>query len=101
MAGLATLRGFSWEKEFESQNYELLQASQKPFFILTTIQRWLSMVLDLIVSGLAVIVAILAIELRGSINPGFLGLALVNVVSTIYDHVPFSFQYFRTVDNTK
>jgi ABC-type uncharacterized transport system permease subunit len=41
------------------------------------------MVLDLIVSTLGIILAIIAIELRDSINPGFLGLALVNVVSYI------------------
>ena len=41
------------------------------------------MVLDLIVSALGIILAIIAVELRDSINPGFLGLALVNVVSYI------------------
>jgi hypothetical protein len=41
------------------------------------------MVLDLIVSALGIILAIIAVELRDSINPGFLGLALVNVVSCI------------------
>lgn len=39
------------------------------------------MVLDLVVSGLAIFVAILAVELRDKIDPGYLGLALVNIVS--------------------
>jgi ATP-binding cassette subfamily C (CFTR/MRP) protein 1 len=60
----------------------LLQASQRPFFLLKTIQRWLTMVLNLIVSVLAVVLAIMAVELREKISPGLLGLALVNVVST-------------------
>jgi ABC-type multidrug transport system fused ATPase/permease subunit len=81
LSGLATIRGFGWEGHFETQNRAFLQNSQRPFFILATIQRWLTLVLDLIVSVLAVLVAILAVELRDSINSGYLGLALVNVVS--------------------
>jgi ATP-binding cassette subfamily C (CFTR/MRP) protein 1 len=80
LAGLATIRAFGWEDNFRRQNLAALQASQRPFFILKTIQRWLTLVLDLVISVLAIIVAIMAVELRDSINPGFLGLALVNVV---------------------
>ena len=83
LSGLATIRSFGWEGHFESQNRAFLQASQRPFFILMTIQRWLTLVLDLIVSALAILLAILAVELRHTINPGYLGLALVNVVSSI------------------
>ncbi|KFZ09212.1 hypothetical protein V502_08876 [Pseudogymnoascus sp. VKM F-4520 (FW-2644)] len=81
LAGLATLRGFGWEEEFNRQNNEYLQASQRPFFLLVTIQRWLALVLNLIVSGIAIIVAVVAVQLRGSIDPGFLGLALVNIMT--------------------
>jgi ATP-binding cassette subfamily C (CFTR/MRP) protein 1 len=80
LAGLATIRGFRWEGDLQRQNLAVLQASQRPFFILMTIQRWLTLVLDLVISILAIVVAIMAVELRNSINPGFLGLALVNVV---------------------
>jgi ATP-binding cassette subfamily C (CFTR/MRP) protein 1 len=82
LSGLATIRGFGWERHFETQNRAFLQASQRPFFILMTIQRWLTLVLDLIVSALASLLAILAVELRHTINSGYLGLALVNVVSS-------------------
>jgi len=81
LAGLATIRAFGWEADFERQNRAFLQDSQRPFFILATIQRWLTLVLDLIVSALAIVLAVMAVELRDSINPGLLGLALVNVVS--------------------
>jgi ATP-binding cassette subfamily C (CFTR/MRP) protein 1 len=83
LSGLTTIRGFGWEAHFKGQNRVFLQNSQRPFFILATIQRWLTLVLDLIVSVLATLVAIFAVELRHSINPGYLGLALVNVVSRI------------------
>lgn len=90
LAGLATIRAFGWEEGFRRQNLAVLQTSQRPFFILKTIQRWLTLVLDLAISVLAVIVAVVAVQLRASINPGLLGLALVNVVvaslylSTVY-----------------
>ncbi|KAG6365767.1 hypothetical protein INS49_007378 [Diaporthe citri] len=45
------------------------------------IQRWLVLVLDLVVAGLAVIIVGMAVGLRSRINPGFLGLALVNMMS--------------------
>lgn len=81
LSGLATIRAFAWDSDFKDQNRVFLQASQRPFFLLATIQRWLTMVLDLVVSGLAIFVAILAVELRDKIDPGYLGLALVNIVS--------------------
>jgi ATP-binding cassette subfamily C (CFTR/MRP) protein 1 len=84
LAGLATIRAFGWEEDFRRRNLDCLQASQRPFFILRTIQRWLTLVLDLVVSVLAITVAVLAVELRDSINPGLLGLALVNVVSNAF-----------------
>lgn len=91
LAGLATIRAFGWEEDFRRQNLAALEASQRPFFILKTIQRWLTLVLDLVISILAVIVAIVAVQLRISINPGLLGLALVNVVvsSLHFSHISF------------
>lgn len=80
LSGLATVRAFGWEEGFERQNRVSLDNSQRPFFVLATIQRWLNLVLDLVVSVMGIVVAIAAVGLRGTINPGFLGLALVNVV---------------------
>ncbi|VUC23771.1 unnamed protein product [Clonostachys rosea] len=81
LSGLATVRAFGWEDGFERQNRVGLDNSQRPFFVLATIQRWLNLVLDLMVSVMGIVVAIAAVGLRGTINPGFLGLALVNVMT--------------------
>jgi ATP-binding cassette subfamily C (CFTR/MRP) protein 1 len=97
LSGLATIRSFGWEDHFESQNRAFLQASQRPFFILMTIQRWLTLVLDLIVSALAILLAILAVELRHSIDPGYLGLALVNVVRTSSAEPDVPFQLLKRI----
>lgn len=81
LSGLATVRAYSWSGTYTSKSMHLLDASQKPYYLLLCIQRWLVLVLDLVVAGLAVVLVGMAVGLRSSINPGFLGLALVNMMS--------------------
>jgi ATP-binding cassette, subfamily C (CFTR/MRP), member 1 len=44
------------------------------------IQQWLTLVLDLVSMGLALIVTGLAVKLRDVVSPGFTGLALVQII---------------------
>lgn len=80
--GLTTIRAFGWEHEMAEIAYERIDDSQKPYYLLFCIQRWLALVLDLIVAGMAVTVVTLATSLRGSTSPGLLGVSLNNVLST-------------------
>ena len=50
-------------------------------YTLYAAQRWLALVLDLVISGLAVILAGIAIAVQGSLSTGLVGLALVNLIS--------------------
>ena len=79
--GLVTIRAFGWTKHFEEKNLELLDTSQKPYYLMYCIQRWLSLVLDLIVTGMAIVLMVLVVQLRDKISPGHVGLALLNVMS--------------------
>ena len=79
--GISTIRAFGWQKLSSSINIKRVDASQKPYYQLLCIQRWLSLVLDLIVATIAVIVTTLAINLRSSVDPGLLGIALNNILS--------------------
>lgn len=81
LSGLVTIRSYSWTGTYTSKCIQLLDASQKPYYLLLCIQRWLVLVLDLVVAGLAVVIVGMAVGLRSHINPGFLGLALVNMMS--------------------
>ncbi|EPS37133.1 hypothetical protein H072_9271 [Dactylellina haptotyla CBS 200.50] len=81
LSGVATIRAFSWEKDFNDESEKLLSVSQKPYYYLTTVQRWLALVLDMIVTVLAFIIALIAVQLRHSLNPGYIGLALLNTMS--------------------
>jgi ATP-binding cassette subfamily C (CFTR/MRP) protein 1 len=44
------------------------------------IQQWLTLVLDLVAGGLALIVTGLAVKLRDVVSPGFAGVALVQII---------------------
>jgi ABC-type multidrug transport system fused ATPase/permease subunit len=80
LAGLATIRAFGWQRALEARNRELLDQSQKPFYLLFAVQRWLTLILDLIVGAVAVLLIVLVVTLRGKMSPGFVGVALLNVI---------------------
>src|SRR4051812_30954597 len=70
LQGLATVRAFGWQSALEDKNRDLLDESQKPFYLLFAVQRWLTLVLDLIVAATAFMLIILVVKLRGTISPG-------------------------------
>jgi ABC-type multidrug transport system fused ATPase/permease subunit len=81
LSGLATLRAFGWSDAALDKNVQLLDTSQKPFYLLLCVQRWLTLVLDMIVAVVAILLISLAVILRSRINPGFLGVAMVNIMN--------------------
>lgn len=81
--GVASIRAFGWEDSYTERMERLLSNCQKPFYLLLCIQRWLGVVLGLIVAALAVVLTALAVTLRGAggAKAGFVGVALVNMMS--------------------
>lgn len=79
--GLVTIRAFGWSLDFETHNAALLDQSQRPFYMLFCIQRWLNLVLDLTVAGLSVLLMTLVVVLRQRFDAGLVGLALLKVMS--------------------
>ncbi|KAK3311692.1 P-loop containing nucleoside triphosphate hydrolase protein [Chaetomium strumarium] len=80
LAGLATVRAFGWQRALEERNHALLDRSQRPFYLLFAVQRWLTLVLDLLVAAVAVLLIVLVVALRGTVAAGGVGLALLNVI---------------------
>ncbi|KJF60311.1 uncharacterized protein CIMG_12872 [Coccidioides immitis RS] len=78
--GLSTIRAFGWQQSSKNINIRHLDASQKPYYLLFSIQRWLNLVLDLLVAALAAILVSLAFSLRHSTSPGLLGAALNTIL---------------------
>src|SRR5512140_1164350 len=50
LRGLVTIRAFGWQQRLEDKNHALLDRSQRPFYLLFAVQRWLTLVLDLVVA---------------------------------------------------
>jgi ABC-type multidrug transport system fused ATPase/permease subunit len=79
-AGLSTIRSFGWTKEFLDESFQLVNTSQKPFYLMFCIQRWLELVLDLFVAGMAGLLVAIALQIPGSTSEGAIGLAMVNLL---------------------
>ena len=81
--GLATIRAFGWENNYKARTHTLLDASQKPYYLLACIQRWLTFLLDCLSGTLGLLIVVLAVTLKGKrgMSPGETGVALMNVVS--------------------
>ncbi|KAM3556787.1 hypothetical protein ARSEF4850_005364 [Beauveria asiatica] len=63
-----------------ARSIDILNSSQKPYYLIWCIQRWLTLVLNLVVAAVAVLLVGLATNIRGG-STGFLGVALFNIVS--------------------
>ncbi|OBT87528.1 hypothetical protein VE02_03750 [Pseudogymnoascus sp. 03VT05] len=78
--GLHTIRAFGWEGAYQERNADLLNTSQKPYYHMYCIQRWLNLILDLLVAGVAVILVAIATQGRWVTSSGAIGVALNNVL---------------------
>jgi len=79
--GVATIRAFRWASRLHGRNAELLNRSQRPFYMLLCVQQWLALVLDLVVGGLAVVLVAVAMSTADSLSGGALGVALVLILA--------------------
>ncbi|TQN66274.1 ABC transporter atnG, partial [Colletotrichum shisoi] len=79
-AGLVTIRAMDRTAECQAENLTRLDLSQRASYAMGSLQRWLLLVLNLVVAGLAVMLVGLAVALRDAIDPGLLGVALVSVM---------------------
>ncbi|KAG5784249.1 hypothetical protein H9Q73_002081 [Fusarium xylarioides] len=68
LSGLATIRAFGWRDAVIQANHTLVDRSQRPFYLLMIVQRWLVLVLDLSTAALALLLVGLAVRLRGEVD---------------------------------
>ncbi|KAL2181082.1 P-loop containing nucleoside triphosphate hydrolase protein [Thermothelomyces heterothallicus CBS 202.75] len=81
LQGLSSVRAFAWQAAFKERYLELLDASQRPYYLLFCVQRWLAFVLDVLVAILATVIMILVVTLRSQVSSQFVAMALLNVTS--------------------
>lgn len=87
LEGLSTIRAFGWQNKFTEENIRRLDDSQRPYYFMFCIQRWLALALDLLVAGLATVVVTLATTMRSSTSPGLLGVSLTAVLCMYGKHI--------------
>ncbi|KAF1738031.1 Multidrug resistance-associated protein 1 [Beauveria bassiana] len=80
-SGLITIRANGFTGEMQQKFSEKFDRSQEPFYLLFMAQRWLQLVLELVVAGLAVAIACVAVGLRGKVAAGAVGVAFLNVTT--------------------
>ncbi|KOC10592.1 putative sulfonylurea receptor/ ABC transporter [Aspergillus flavus AF70] len=81
LKGLSVIRTFGWESRLHHLFEENMNYSQRPFYMLLSVQQWLTIVLDLVLAGMAVILVAITTSLRDKFTPGEVGVAL-NLVLT-------------------
>ncbi|KAL7938200.1 P-loop containing nucleoside triphosphate hydrolase protein [Trichoderma chlorosporum] len=81
LSGISTIRAFGWQKQAILKNHQLVDRSQKPFYLLIMVQRWLVLVLDLTTTALALLIVGFSVKLRGSVSVGLTGVSLVQLIS--------------------
>ncbi|KAL7951361.1 P-loop containing nucleoside triphosphate hydrolase protein [Trichoderma barbatum] len=74
--GVVTIRSFGWSFLAEKRSLDALNWSFRPRYALMCVQRWLSLVLNLIVNGIAIGLIVLAVKWRGTTTGGDIGAAL-------------------------
>lgn len=80
-AGVQHVRAFSWQSEILSQSFRSLDFSQKPYYYMFCIQRWLTLVLELSVMVVAIVLVTLALNLPHTSSASAIGLAMLNMIS--------------------
>ncbi|KAH0073344.1 P-loop containing nucleoside triphosphate hydrolase protein, partial [Aureobasidium melanogenum] len=80
VTGVATIKSFGWAKAYREKNEKLLEESQTPYYLLESVQNWLSLVLNLVVAGLATVTMAIVVKLRASRDAGYVALALINIM---------------------
>lgn len=79
--GIATIRAFGWRAKFKTNNIEKLDISQSPLYLLLCLQRWLNIVLDLLIAGIAVVLIASAVAFRDTATGTDIGIALNMIIA--------------------
>lgn len=80
LEGLSTIRAFGWTQTAQEIQIECLDVSQRPYYLLFCLQRWLALVLDLMIAVVGIVVVALAVRVPGASSGAAIGIALNNIL---------------------
>ncbi|EME39111.1 hypothetical protein DOTSEDRAFT_28299 [Dothistroma septosporum NZE10] len=99
LAGVTTIRAFGWQHQSHRRLMELLDESQRPYYLLLCVQRWLDLVLSLVTAALAVVVVSMAMLLPQTASAGSIGLSLLGILSFTF-YVTFVVQAWTNLETS-
>ncbi|KAF4462606.1 Multidrug resistance-associated 1 [Fusarium albosuccineum] len=99
LSGLTTIRAFGWGPAAIQANHALVDRSQRPFYLLIIVQRWLVLVLDLTTTALALLLVGLAVRLRKEVDVGLTGVSLVQLIS-LSETVNMLIQFWTSIETS-
>ena len=82
LEGVASIRAFGWQRPFINDNVKKLDLALRPSYLLLCLQRWLNVIMDLTVLGLAMLVITFSVIYKGTTTGGQVGIALNVVLQT-------------------
>ncbi|KAM0437028.1 hypothetical protein ACHAQK_007506 [Fusarium lateritium] len=81
VAGASTIRAFGWQVEYAERNSGYIDTSQRVSYMQESVQNWLSFVLDIIVTILAVALVGMVVTWPHLFDAGSVGVSLVMLIS--------------------
>jgi ABC-type multidrug transport system fused ATPase/permease subunit len=78
--GLEHIRAFGWQIDFTKETYHALDYSQRPYYYMNAIQRWLQLSMDLVGLFIALIIISTTLSFRQTTSQAGLGLSLLYLV---------------------
>ncbi len=96
--GIDYIRGFGWEDFTMQHNFDLVNKSQTPFYLLLCTQRLLALSLDLVSSNLAAALSAITLCIHGSATESSSGLAfqILMVLSTSLNRTLTAWTFLET-----
>lgn len=83
--GRCTIRAFGFQRHVCLTLLDRLYQAQKSAYFFRSLQTWLTLMLDLIATGVAVTLAALLVGLKSRTTVGWAGVALVNTISLSFE----------------
>lgn len=78
--GVGHVRAFSWQSQFMERAFDAIDIAQNPFYLMSSIQLWLSFVLDMINTCIALVLICFAVFWSSHTTQSGLGLSFVTLM---------------------
>lgn len=80
--GIVTIRAFGWQDRCQTNLDHVVDISQGPLYLASSLNRWLTLVLDLMIAVISITVISLALFMRDTDSGAVVGVALNIIIVT-------------------